>query len=50
MNDFHEKFGFLFEIVTDRVTDAETGDEDSMSRLTDTSFITNRMRNSEFVY
>lgn len=26
MNDFHEKFGFLFEIVKHRVTDAETND------------------------
>ena len=26
MNDFHEKFGFLFEIVKDRVTDDETND------------------------
>jgi len=26
MNDFHEKFGFLFQIVKDRVTDAETND------------------------
>ena len=26
MNDFHEKFGFLFEIVKDRVIDAENND------------------------
>jgi len=26
MNNFHEKFGFLFEIVKDRVTDDETND------------------------
>jgi len=26
MNNFHEKFGFLFGIVKDRVTDAETND------------------------
>jgi len=26
MNNFREKFGFLFEIVKDRVRDAETND------------------------